>query len=246
DDVRIVDRADDLALLTLIGPGSASLLQTITGQPLEALNEPLKNTNVEIQGAGALIFRNDLCGQTQFELVVPMDRLVDIWEAIIQTANSENQEERHSKKLYPIGWSAFNIARIESGTPILGIDITDQNLPMETAHWYSRAVHVSKGCYLGQEVVARMHAHNSVAKMLVGLKITGDAPPLSGADLRDDAGQVGLVTSSCTSPMLGNTPIAMGYLKRAYAQTDRQVDVYTVQGQVKATVVALPFWKPVN
>ena len=246
DDVRITDRSNDLSRLTLIGPGSTTILETLAERKLEGLNAPLKNTDAEILGAKTMVFRNDLCDQMQLELVIPADHLVDIWETIIRTANPEPEEEHRPQKLYPIGWSAFNIARIESGTPLLGIDITDQNLPMETAHWYTRAVHISKGCYLGQEVVARMHAHNSVAKMLVGLKIAGDAPPLAGADLRDSTAQVGIVTSSCTSPMLGNTPIAMGYLKRAFAEAGRQVDVYTIRGQVKATVVGLPFWKPTH
>jgi folate-binding protein YgfZ len=244
DDVKIADRSHDLGRLTLIGPGSAAILEKVAGASVSGLDALLNNLETQISGVAATIFRNDLCSQAQFELVLPQEQLVDVWDTIMESAMGEEEPEPGSQKLRPIGWSAFNIARIESGTPLLGIDITDQNLPMETAHWYSRGVHLSKGCYLGQEVVARMHSHNSVAKMLVGLKIAGQAPPLAGADLRDGAAQVGIVTSSCMSPMLGNTPIAMGYLKRAYAQPDRQVEVYTSEGQVKATVVGLPFWKP--
>ena len=116
--------------------------------------------------------------------------------------------------LRAIGWSAFNTARIEAGTPLFGIDLTDAYLPMETGLWYSRAVAVRKGCYLGQEMVAPMHAHHSAARLFVGLRVEGEKLPIAGTDIFDGANQVGIVTSSCMSPLLKYTPIAMGYVPR--------------------------------
>ena len=246
DQVRIRNGADDFGRMTIIGPDASNILDTIAGKKITAnLTEPLQNCRAEILAHACTIFRNDQCGESQFELIVPREALPSLWTGILLAANGEPTDADFKPgmiKLRPIGWSAYNIARIEAGTPLLGIDLTDQNLPMETAHWYSRAVHISKGCYLGQEVVARMHAHKAVARMLVGLKNPGDAPPVAGEPLRDGEAIVGAVTSSCMSPMLGNQAIAMAYVKKAYAQPGRVLTVYTPHGEVRITVSPLPFW----
>lgn len=246
DHVQIRNRTDDLGRLTLIGPDSAGIIDAIAAKSVTAgLTELLRCTSAEIAGTLCTVFRNDQCGEAQYEWIVPRDALPAIWKGFLNSANGELESEEFKPgmvKLRPIGWSAYNIARIEAGTPLLGIDLTDQNLPMETAHWYSRAVHISKGCYLGQEVVARMHAHKAVARMLVGLKNPGDVPPVAGEPLRDGETIVGCVTSSCMSPMLGNQAIAMAYVKKAYAEPGRVLTVYTGRGEVRITVTGLPFW----
>ena len=170
---------------------------------------------------------------------------MSLWQILHEAGNGHEADEGggagsganggHGLNLRAIGWSAFNIARIEAGTPMFGIDISDTYLPMETGHWYGRAVAVSKGCYIGQEIVARMHAHNAVAKLFVGLRPVvegmgsegrsaeaaqhspGEGLPVAGTDIFEGWQQVGIVTSSCVSPMLGHVPVAMGYVKRAYA-----------------------------
>lgn len=246
DHVEIRNRTDDLARFTLIGPESSRIIDTLAAASVTAdLTELLRNRFTEFAATPCTVFRNDQCGETQYEWIVPRHALAAIWKELLHSANGEPESEPFKPgrtKLRPIGWSAYNIARIEAGTPLLGIDLTDQNLPMETAHWYSRAVHISKGCYLGQEVVARMHAHKAVARMLVGLKNPGDAPPLAGEPLRDGETIIGCVTSSCMSPMLGNQPVAMAYVKKAYAEPGRVLTVYTAGGETRITVTGLPFW----
>ena len=244
--VQICNRTDDFGRLTLIGPDCGALIDRIAGKNLTgALTELLQSCRAELFGTMCTIFRNDQCGEPQFEFILPRDALATCWTGLLNAANGSVESEAFKPgmiQLRPIGWSAFNIARIESGTPLLGIDLSDQNLPMETAHWYTRAVHISKGCYLGQEVVARMHAHKAVARMFVGLKNPGDVPPLAGEPLRDGETIIGGVTSSCMSPMLGNQAIAMAYVKKAYAQPGRVLNVYTSRGEVRITVAGLPFW----
>ena len=246
DQVQIRNGADAFGRVTIIGPDASNILDTLAGKKITAdLSEPLQSCHTEILAHACTVFRNDQCGEPQFELIVQRNALPALWTGLLDAANGEPADTDFKPgmvKLRPVGWSAFNIARIESGTPLLGIDLTDQNLPMETAHWYTRAVHISKGCYLGQEVVARMHAHKAVARMLVGLKNPGDVPPVAGEPLRDGETIVGAVTSSCMSPMLGNQAIAMAYVKKLYAEPGRVLTVYTPHGEVRTTVSRLPFW----
>jgi folate-binding protein YgfZ len=281
EDVRLLDGSEQLGRLTLLGPRANLLLQKVAAiangaaggaglgeSGVESLTEPFRHAKRLIGKSTVTVYRNDLAGEPQYELIVPRDQLVSLWQILHEAGGHDDgghEEPIGSSSmasgaagngihLRAIGWSAFNTARIEAGTPLYGIDITDHYLPMETAHWYPRAVSVTKGCYLGQEIVARMHAHNTVARMLVGLRVQGDKLPLAGTDIADPTlggggQQVGIITSSCMSPMLGNTPIALGYVKKAYAPSagaaggTRPVEVLAEGLHVPAEVVPLPVWK---
>jgi folate-binding protein YgfZ len=232
EDVKILTtESAQLGRLTLIGPKAADLLKKVCDAGVDTLNLPLQSAKRSIAKVTVTIFRNDPCGEPGYELIVPRDQLVTLWQVLHEAGHDETSDIH----LRAIGWSAFNTARIEAGTPLCGIDINDTHLPMETGPAYARAVNLAKGCYLGQEIVARMHSRDAVAKMLIGLKVAETKLPI--------ADKIGIITSSCTSPMLGNTPIAMGYVKRAFTQTGRVVQVYAEGTRVKATVTDLPFWK---
>jgi folate-binding protein YgfZ len=252
EDVRVLNGSDQLGRLTLIGPRSAALLQKIisgateSSGVVETLDAPFRHTKYTIGRTTITVFRNDLCGEPQYELIVPRDQLVTMWDILHEIGGNSHEEPDHESpfRLRAIGWSAFNTARVEAGTPLYGIDISENYLPMETGHWYLRAVAVSKGCYLGQEIVARMHAHQAVARLLVGLRISGELLPMAGTDILDEKGtQVGMVMSSCLSPMLGNVPVAMGYVKKAFSTAGKEVQVLAEGSRAKAVVTELPLWK---
>ena len=93
-------------------------------------------------------------------------------------------------------------------------------LPAETGPLFERAVSVTGGCYLGQEVVARMHARNVVARRICGIRMDEDALPSAGAEVEVNGEPAGLITSSTLSPVLSNACIALAMLKR----TERSLD----------------------
>ncbi len=127
---------------------------------------------------------------------------------------------------------AFDALRIQEGRPLFDVDLGPENLLHETglvAEYHSS----SKGCYVGQEVIARLEARGgNVNKMLRGLRLSGPTAP--GASVTFEGKDVGRVTSAAVSPALG--PIAMGYVHRNQATPGTLVEV---DGQA-ATVVALP------
>ncbi len=254
EDVRVLSGEQQLARLTVMGPRAGEVLGRAMDAGVETLNEPFRHAKRLIGKIMVTVFRNDLAGEAEYELIVPRDQLVALWQILHEAGHTEENGGGGGEEVPPlraIGWSAFNTARIEAGTPLYGIDITEHYLPMETAHWYPRAVCVTKGCYLGQEIVARMHAHNPVARLLVGLRVGGSKLPVAGTEIFDASGgagaagvqQVGIITSSSMSPMLGNVPVAMGYVKKAFAGVGKEVDVLAEGSRERATVVALPFWK---
>jgi len=243
EDVRFLDASAQLGRLSLTGPSAALLLSKVAESGVESLSEPFRHAKRTIAKTTVTIFRLDDCGEPGYEIIAPRDHLVSLWQVLHEAGNDHGEAHDAGINLRAIGWSAFNTARIEAGTPLFAIDLTDSNLPMETGPWYPRAVSVTKGCYLGQEIVARMHAHSSVARMFVGLRVAGNRLPIAGTDILDGAAQVGMITSSCMSPMLGGVPVAMGFVKKAFSEPGRIVEVLAEGARAKATVVELPFWK---
>jgi folate-binding protein YgfZ len=131
---------------------------------------------------------------------------------------------------------ALEILRIEAGTPRFGAEIDESVLPAEAR--LERAVARSKGCYVGQEVVARMQAARRVSHQLIGLAL-GEAPPAEpGSAISAAEGRVGEVTSSCRSALAGS--IALGFVRSAHAQPGAELRV----ADVSARVAALPFVAP--
>jgi glycine cleavage system aminomethyltransferase T len=105
-----------------------------------------------------------------------------------------------------------------------------------------RAVSLTKGCYPGQEIVARMHARKQIAKQLVGIRMNDDALPIAGAQINDEQGNtVGGVTSSTISPILSGAAICLGYVKRPLFSLGTKVTI-PAEGQMRqAMVVQTPF-----
>ena len=130
---------------------------------------------------------------------------------------------------------AAEICRIEAGFPHYGQDITDGNLPQEIDR-NDRAVSFTKGCYLGQETIARIDAMGHVNKRLCGLRFSSPAVPAVGSELSVDDKVVARITSSCYCPAC-ESPIALAYVQRGH---DQQGETFTLPAGT-ATVCTLPF-----
>jgi tRNA-modifying protein YgfZ len=112
----------------------------------------------------------------------------------------------------PISSETFTAARIEGGVPLFGVDFDENNLPQEVGR-DKEAISFTKGCYLGQETVARIDALGHVNRRIVGVRFFGDDRPQRGAELTLRGAEVGHVTSVAFSPQLG-APVALAMLRR--------------------------------
>lgn len=208
---------------------------------LERDLDPLRAADITIGNVKVVVVRHDQTGEPGYELIVPLDDAATVWDRI--------HESKDSSRVRPIGWHAFNIARIEAGTPLFNIDFGPTNLPHETSVLRER-VSFTKGCFLGQEIVARMENLGKPKQMLVGLKIQQDALPIGGAQVfsRDAGGgmgpEIGVVTSSALSPMLGAQPVAFAMLRSAHAEPGNTVLVGAEGELAPASVGPLRFWPP--
>ena len=122
------------------------------------------------------------------------------------------QSSRRPRGLLVGAPEAFAAARIEAGFPLFGVDFNEENLPQEVGRDV-QAISFTKGCYLGQETVARIDALGHVNQRLVGVRFVGSDMPAGGLELTRDGRIVGSVTSAAFSPKFG-LPIALAMVRR--------------------------------
>ncbi|CAN5589060.1 glycine cleavage T C-terminal barrel domain-containing protein [soil metagenome] len=239
--ITIVDRSGDLHQLALHGPGSTTLLGQASDGAIAAPLPQLHSTAATILSHDVIIWRDDVCGVPGFHLLIDPQHARVVWMHLLTTFSTGN--EIGKRPLRPIGWAAFNAARIEAGRPMFGIDFDDTVLPAETgAPTLARAISFTKGCYPGQEIVARMHARKQAARCIVGFKMDDDALPIAGAQIFDQQSNViGTVTSSTISPMLSNAAIGLALIKHSYSDLGKTLHI-PAEGSVRTGKVSgLPF-----
>jgi aminomethyltransferase len=221
DDVKLTSRVGELHELSVLGAKAAQHLNLNDLQPLES-------KALAIAGIELTVFRDDPCGVPSFIFVMQTSDAAKVWESLV---------------LRPIGWAMFNAARIEAGRPLMGIDFDETVLPAETGPaQLSRAVSFTKGCYLGQEIVARMHSRGQIARQLVGIRMEEDFLPVAGNQIYDgQSNAVGAITSSTISPILSNAAICLGFVKKAFIEVGTELTIPAEGAMRKGKVVQLPF-----
>jgi folate-binding protein YgfZ len=220
DRVALDDGSEAWAELLLTGRRSQVLLGrlTATGLP-QAL---LEHREIQLAGISVSARRVDLSGPIGFLLSCDADDAGPLWHAL---------EQRGAR---PCGRQAAEAVRIEAGWPVYGRDVTAENLPQEVGRNVS-AISFTKGCYLGQETIARIDSRGHVNRALVGLRFGSTGVPPSGAALEASGRPVGHVTSAAFSPQWGSA-VALGYVRRGSSAPGTCLD--SVLG--KAEVALLP------
>jgi len=156
------------------------------------------------------------------DLLVPVEALGAVFDRLLEAGAT------------PVGFGALEVLRVERGTPRFGADMDEKTIPLEAN--LQRAIHYQKGCYIGQEVIARATFRGHVNRHLVGLRFAGPAPA-PRTELFIGERRVGWVTSVVDSPRLG--PIGLGYAHRDVDQPGTELTV--AGGAAKATIAPLPF-----
>ncbi|HKQ79913.1 MAG TPA: glycine cleavage T C-terminal barrel domain-containing protein [Blastocatellia bacterium] len=229
----VTDVSDHFALLSLQGPRSTELIEVLTGQ---AIDDQRERGIVErrIAETPALIASHSRCGETGFDLFIPVEYAQKTLETILERGIIFGARQA--------GAEAFEIARIEAGVPREGADAGENYIILESE--LESAVSYTKGCYLGQEVIARIHWRGQPAKRLRGLLIEADQLPAPGAEIfAGDGKKVGEITSSAYSFALGRF-IALGYAHRYYLAPGTEFTLKLGEAELgRAELVELPFIK---
>jgi folate-binding protein YgfZ len=207
EDVTLRDLSTERTTLLVAGARAAEVLHQATGA--EPPGELLAWSEVSIAGdsAGdisAALARVEYAGPNSYFLIVP-NANVSAAAAALEQAGSVR-----------CSVAATEMVRIEAGFPLFGQDITDDNLPQEIGR-DAKAISFTKGCYLGQETIARIDALGHVNRQLVGVRFFGDGIPSAGTPLAVSEKVVGHVTSAAWSPRWGD-PLAIALVRRAQAK----------------------------
>ena len=224
--------AENWGLLLVSGPRSLDLTKNALGADLSSL-KPLSFVSQEIGGHNALLIRTEETGEHDVEILMPADGLKAAWGRLWAAGEAMG--------LTPFGVHALETLRMEAGIPKAGPDLNETIVPPE-ANLEGKAFSLTKGCYPGQEVVARMDTYGSVRRRLVGLVLEEAVVPPSGAKLFSDEREVGWVSSAVRSPSLGKV-IAFGFPLRDFTPPGTALSV-EINGERRAAMVqALPFVK---
>jgi folate-binding protein YgfZ len=225
EDVQLASLAGSLQSVWLHGPRAASTLQAvITGAP--AFDEWAEYQHARLAFAGAPI------------VVARINQIgVPGYCAYVDPGHAEAlRSALQANGAAAVSQAAIDAARIEAGYPVFGVDMTEDTIPLE-AGIEGRAISLTKGCYVGQEVIIRVlhRGGGRVARRLVGLRLSGDAPA-RGAKVFAGDREIGFLTSTATSPALG--AIALGYVHRDF--TAPGTAVTAGEAHTMATVTTRP------
>ncbi len=223
--------AESWGLLLVSGPKSAEVVSTAFG--IEAATVQLLQTiPATIGGQAALIMRTEETGEQDLEILLPADGLTAAWGQLVAAGAPFG--------IRPVGSQARELLRIEAGLAKAGPDLNEEIVPPE-ANLEGKAFSLSKGCYPGQEVVARMDTYGNVRRHLVGLLIQDQAVPAHGSKLFSGDREVGWISSAVLSPQR-NAVLAFGFPLRDFSAPNTELTVEVAGTRHQATVHALPFY----
>ncbi|MCU0961997.1 MAG: hypothetical protein MUF48_18035 [Pirellulaceae bacterium] len=210
EDVQIHSRTADVGVLLLAGPASGRLLATAC--PAAPALEPLQHAHGTWGDVRFAARRVDILGTRGYLLATQHAFLHALWDDLA------------SAGAHPAGAEVFHAQRIAAGFPLCGIDVSVDNLAQEAART-AQAVSFTKGCYLGQEPIARIDALGHVNRVLCRLHVASGTPPAPGDDVEDLQGQrVGSITSAARVPGT-DTSVALGMLRSMHTRDGTPVVV---------------------
>jgi aminomethyltransferase len=231
EDVTLQDERGAWGCLALQGPRAVELLAQTLAQDVPEL--PMyAHVRYQIGGHDVRLLRRSHTDESGYQLLTALEALPAVWQAI--------WAHREACAAQPVGLAALEVLRIEAGIPIYGIDMSDDTMPVEAN--LVDAISYNKGCYIGQEVIARIDARGHVNRKLVGLLLDGETLPASGAKIVSPQREVGWVTSSTYSPAQRHN-IALGYVRREVWKAGTELQVQSNGAPMRAIVSDLPFCK---
>ncbi|HYV58059.1 MAG TPA: glycine cleavage T C-terminal barrel domain-containing protein [Candidatus Nitrosopolaris sp.] len=193
DDVELA-RLPDVTLIGVEGPRAASLVPGSTHLASFA------HLETSLGGGPVRVMRVSEVRGPGLVLHVPCARAARVWDHLVQAGAT------------PCGMEALERRRIEVGVPRIGLDMDLATLALEVP--VEDAISSTKGCYLGQEVIARGTARGHVNRRMVGVELAGEVPE-RGAGLTSDGKEVGRVTS-VAGPLGARGPVALGLVRREH------------------------------
>ena len=226
-DFRVKDLTSETAMLSVQGKNAAEVIRKALGE-LSAMVARGQVATAQLEnGSNVTVIRATHTGEDGFDLFVDANDGQTLLELLTRSGAQ------------PFGPAVADTLRIEAGIARFGVDMDETRVVTETN--LDDAVSFTKGCYIGQEIIARIKYRGHVAKKLTGVLLEQVVELESGAKiLSDEAKEIGSITSATISPQLKQT-IALAYVKYDYLTPGTKVKVVSAAQEFPATVTELPF-----
>ncbi len=222
DQVQVADVSNQVGQLDLEGPGIGDFLGSLGIDTAPRIDEV---RSIEVEGIPVKLIGHTGLSGPGIRMVAPAYTVAALKSAF------------QSRGAVTLDEASYQVLRVEAGLPLAGSEITPDYTPLEAGlrHYVSE----SKGCYTGQEVIARQITYDKITRHLVGLKLESIVQPKTR--IYAEGKPVGQITSAVNSPRFG--PIALAIIKRPYNQpgSHLSIDDHPEDGNLQASVVDLPF-----
>ena len=218
DDARLKDLSAETKQFDLHGPQFGEIVRRAA--PEAAILEEFQGSAAIIAGADAYIVRRKPVSEQRWTIIAPIEQAGEIWQALADAGAR------------PAGSMIYNVLRVRAGLPSVGRELSEQFIPLEVGLWDE--VNFAKGCYTGQEIIARMESRNRLAKTIVMLQ--PDTTISAPANIYVEGRPVGQLTSSVTAP--DGELFAIGLVKPDFAEAGQALEVG--DQRIRALVKALP------
>ncbi len=230
EDLTVTDLTPDTVLLTVCGPRSPSALNAVItpsptlGAPGPDELEPYATFSTAIAGKETLVIRRPLGELSAFDLMTDKESAAAVWSALAAAG------------ITPVGMEAYETALVRHAIPRYGRELGEAYNPLEAG--LIGSIDFAKGCYIGQEVIARLDTYQKVQKSLARLRFSAGAVVSEGAGLEQEGRKVGQITSLAVIPTTGEL-VGLGYVRNAQAAAGASLTL-TAPAQGVAEVLDLP------
>lgn len=221
DDFRLNDLSPATHLFVVHGPHADAVMEAWS--PGVSQLKAYFSAEITVDDISVFVARRKPVSGAHWVIVSPAEQAASIWSSLLESGKEHG--------LISAGSLAYNALRIRAGLPAMGRELSVDYIPLEAGLWDE--VSFAKGCYTGQEIIARMESRNRLAKLMVTLQLT--APADAPADIRREGHKTGTLTSSVTTP--DDEHLAIGFVKVSDALPGAQVVIG--DRNVPATITAL-------
>ena len=221
--IVLQDITEESAMLELCGPQAAAITSSVLENDLGLVTN---HHLLDHSAADIWCMRLDRGGHPGLRLAGALETLRDVWKKLRDAG------------AVPCGEQTWETLRVEAGLPAHNRELTEDHNPWEAG--LDATIHMDKGCYIGQEVIARLDTYDKVKQHLTGLYLPADVFPQLGTQLMAEQRDVGKITSVVHSPRL-NRNIALAYVRNAFSTAGTALQFCLDDTTHTAEVVALPF-----
>lgn len=224
------DQTKSTAMIAIQGPHAATLITAVTGADVSRMKY-YTGRNIAFQGMSAFLSRTGYTGEDGFELIVPEDAAVNVWDAFVTAGAGQG--------IKPCGLGCRDTLRLEAAMPLYGHELSEQIDPLTAGLDF--AVKLEKPDFIGKAALQKRHLQTD-RPVRVGLKLESRRIAREHSEIYAGESRIGEVTSGTFSPTLEQS-IAMGYVNADKSQAGCAVEIDIRGKREPAVVVPLPFYR---